>query len=227
MEVIFIKIKLNNFIIECDKELSYIEDIILTLENNTYNILNFFELDKLSEIKKVIIFNKREKYKEHMLQFVPEFKDWMCADTYDGNINLLEISEAKKSEEHKDMNLDEFTKCILHEFVHSCQQELNSNSGGNSWYWEALATNLSGQKYTEVSLSNCDFSKLQSDFYSVKNAYSYSFTIGKYMLENYSKNKLLEYIKNPNLLKKDAYNIFALAQQSQKNKYKKIEKSIL
>jgi len=211
------KIELNNFIIECDKNICYMENIISTLENNIYDILNFFELDKLSKKKNVIIFSNREKYKEHMLQFVPEFKEWMCADTYDGNINLLEISEARKAKEHKDMTLDKFIKSILHEFVHSCQQELKFNSEGTAWYREALATNLSGQDYIPISLSNCDFNKFKKDFYNTKNCYSYSFTIGKFMLENYSKDKLLEYIKNPNLLKKDEDSIFELAKQSQIN----------
>ena len=145
----------------------------------------------------------------------------MCADTYDGNINLLEISEAKKTKEHLDMDMDEFTKCILHEFVHSCQQEWNFNSNGTSWFWEALATNLSGQDYSIVSLDNCDFEKLKSDFNGTKNGYSYSYTLGKYMLENYSNDELLEYIKNPDSLKKDADNIFAKAKEAQ-IKHKKI-----
>lgn len=142
----------------------------------------------------------------------------MCADTYDGNINLLEISEARKSKEHEDMEIDEFVKCILHEFVHSCQQELNSNSNGTSWYWEALATNLSKQDYSSVSLENCDFEKLKSDFNGTKNGYNFAYTLGKYMLENYSKEKLLEYVKNPNLLKQDADDIFETVKQSQTNK---------
>jgi len=45
-----------------------------------------------------------------------------------------------------------------------------------------------------------------------------SYTIGKYMLENYSKEKLLEYDKNPVLLKQDADNIFERVKQSQINK---------
>lgn len=209
------KIELDNFIIEYDADIDYIEDIIATLEKNIYQILNFFELIRLSHKKRVIIFSDREKYKEHMLQFVSEFKEWMCADTCDGNINLLEISEARKSNEHKDMSLDEFTKCILHEFVHSCQQELNSNSDGTGWYWEALATNLSGQNYTQISLSDCDFVKLQGDFNNTEKGYSYSFTLGKFMLENYSKDILLEYVKNPSLLKLDANHIFEQAKQAQ------------
>lgn len=209
------KFELSNFIIECDQDISYMPNIIATLENNTIEILDFFELGKLSQKKKVVIFTDREKYKKHLLPFVKEYKEWMCADTYDGNINLLEISEARKSKEHENMDMDEFIKCILHEFVHSCQQELNPNSEGVAWYWEALATNLSNQDYSVVSLENCDFKKLKSDFDDTKNGYSYAYTLGKYMLENYSKDRLLEYVKNPNSLKQDADNIFETVKQSQ------------
>ena len=209
------KIERPCFIIETDKEISYIDEIISTLENHTYDILNFFKLEKLSKKKKVVIYTDREKYKEHLLPYVKEFKDWMQADTYDGNINLLEISESRKSEAHKDLTLEEFIKCILHEFVHATQQEINSNSNGVAWYWEALATNLSGQDYTEVDLSKCDFQSLQNDFNNTNNAYSYAYTIGKFMLSNYSNEQLLEYVKNPALLKQQAEQIFILALQSQ------------
>ena len=121
------KLELRNFILEWDEDINYIQEMISTLENDAHDILDFFELYKLSQKKKVVIFTDREKHKEHLIPFVKEFKEWMCADTYDGNINLLEISEARKSKEHEDMDMEELVKCILHEFVHSCQQELNSN----------------------------------------------------------------------------------------------------
>ena len=213
------KIELNNFIIEYDKEINYMPNIISALENDTAEILDFFELKKLSKKKKVVIYTDREKYKEYLIPYVKEFKEWMCGDTYDGNINLLEISEARKSKEHKNMDIDEFIKCILHEFVHSCEQELNHKEG-IIWYWEALATNLSGQDYTPISLIDCDFKKLKSDFNNTPRGYNYSYTIGKYMLENYSKDKLLEYIKNPDSLKNDADDIFESAKQSQQKKRK-------
>ena len=212
------RISLDSFTIEYDKEISYIPDIISRLEDITSEILEFFELEKLSQKKKVVIFTDREKYKEHILQFIPEFKEWMCADTYDGNINLLEISEARKSKDHADMDLNEFIKCIVHEFVHLCQQECNheQDTDGTVWYWEALATNLSGQDYNPVSLDDCDFEQLKNDFNNTEGGYSYSYTIGKYMLENYSKDKLLEYVRNPFLLKKDMNDIFEAAKKSQK-----------
>ena len=39
------KIELDNFIIEYDKEISYMTNIISTLENNTIEILDFFHHD--------------------------------------------------------------------------------------------------------------------------------------------------------------------------------------
>lgn len=209
------KIELDNFIIESDKNIKYADNIVSTLENNVYGILNFFELKKLSKKKIVKIYTDREKYKAHMLQYVSEFKEWMCADTCGGDINLLEISEARKSKEHEDMDIEEFVKCILHEFVHSCQQELHSNPEGTNWYWEALATNLSGQDFSEINLLDCDFKQLQKDFNNTKNGYNYAFTIGRFVLNNYSKEKVLEYIKKPSLLKKKANDIFELAKLNQ------------
>ena len=214
------KIELKDFIIICDKELDYMPEIISTLENRTENILNFFGLDKLSKKKNVIIYSDRNKYKEHMLCYVDEFKDWMCGDTYGGDINLLVIDEAKKSKSHKNMTLDEFTKCILHEFVHSCEQEVNKTTEAISWYWEALATNLSGQDYNVNDLSLCDFDSLQNNFNETKYGYNYAFTIGKYMLENYPREKLLYYISKPQLLKNEANGIFASALRSQPAKIK-------
>lgn len=45
------KIELSNFTIEYDKEIDYMSNIISTLENNTIEILELFELEKLSQKK--------------------------------------------------------------------------------------------------------------------------------------------------------------------------------
>ena len=49
------KIDLESFVIECDKEIDYIQEVISVLENNTKSILEFFKLKNLSAKKKVII----------------------------------------------------------------------------------------------------------------------------------------------------------------------------
>ena len=40
------KIERPCFIIESDKEISYIDEVVSTLEEHTYDILNFFKLEK-------------------------------------------------------------------------------------------------------------------------------------------------------------------------------------
>lgn len=206
------KLELNDFIIECDKELSYINELVKVLENNTKDILDFFELDKISNKKKVVIYTDIEKYKEHIRPY-EEYSDWMCADTFDGNINLLDIEIARKTETHKYMTLEEILKVALHEFVHSCQQELGFCPEGNEWFWETLSTNLSGQEFNEISLKDFDF-KLFRENFNIKDPeissrhYSAAYTIGKYILENYSKDKILEYIKYPDKLIEDTEKIF-------------------
>lgn len=132
------KIETNSFIIESDKKIDYIDKILELLENDTKGILEFFNLEKLSKKKKVIIYSNVEKYKEHLLPYVKEYKIWMCGDTYDNNINLLDIDEARSKTVHNDMTFEQFYKGILHELVHACQQEINSNADGVEWFWESL-----------------------------------------------------------------------------------------
>jgi len=213
------KISLDNFIIECDKELDYINEVVSTLENKTSDILDFFELKGLKVKKRVIIFTSRDKYKKHLLNYVKEFKEWMCGDTFDGNINLLDINEARKSVSHQDMSLNEFIEDIKHEFVHSCQQEINPDAKDEVvWFWEALATNLSGQSFDDVDLSKCDFKLLKEDFANISYGYPIAYKLGKYMLENYPHGKILDYIKNPNLLVAECDEIFLTAVKNHNSK---------
>lgn len=206
------KVELDNFIIESDKEISYINDLINILENNTKDILDFFELDKISNKKRVVIYTDIEKYKEHISHY-EEYSDWICADTFDGNINLLDIEIVRKTETHKYMTIEGLLKVALHEFVHSCEQELGTCPKGNEWFWESLSTNLSGQEFDDINLKDFDFELFRNNF-NIKDIeissrhYCAAYAIGKYILENYSKDKILEYIKYPDNLIEDTENIF-------------------
>ena len=108
----------------------------------------------------------------------------MNADTFDGNINLLSIEECRKTKAHSDITLEEFLENIIHEFVHSCQQEINPDSKNVEWFWEALATNL-GNPFDHTIDFQFNEEQLINDFNSVPNNYEIVFTIGKYLLENY------------------------------------------
>ncbi len=213
------KVELDNFVIFTDKKLDYLEDIERTLNNETKEILNFFELSALKEKKNVVIYGDIQKYKSHIEQ-TSEYQEWMCGDTDDGNINLLELSEVQKTKAHKNDTLETFLQTIIHEFVHVCQQEVKCDYEGLIWFWEALATNLSKQERKNIDLQNCDFDKLKNDFSNVKNGYGYAYVLGNYMLETYGQKKVLDYVKNPDKLRQDEDNIFESAKKAQMNQEK-------
>ena len=83
----------DNFIVEYDHSISYIPEVVDFLETKMNNFMNFFELASLKSKEKVVVFNDIEKYKKHLENYT-EYRDYMCADTYDGNINLLEMTNS-------------------------------------------------------------------------------------------------------------------------------------
>ena len=197
----------KEFIIGYDKDIDYIDDLIKKLEQEEDRILNFFELKNLKEKKKIKIWTNREEYQTHLEEYVPKYYDWMNADTFDGNINLLSIEECRKTKAHSDITLEEFLENIIHEFVHSCQQEINPDSKNVEWFWEALATNL-GNPFNNTIDLQFNEEQLINDFNSVPNNYEIAFTIGKYLLKNYSHKEIMQYIKEPEILRQDAKKIF-------------------
>ena len=212
------KIELENFIIKSDKPIKYIEKIINTLNSETKKILSFFGINRLENKLTINIYTSKEKFKNYKISRSGYYYDWMCADTTKDQINILDIKEARKSNRHKDMTLDDFKHTLLHEFVHSCQMEINDDIKGVVWFWEALATNLSGQTYQFYKLSECDFNNFVNDFYNTEHDYNYAYIIGKYMLKNYSQDIILNYVKHPELLRKDATTIFNELIEKEKDK---------
>ena len=209
----------NNFIITYDENISYIPEVVDYLEFRTKAIMDFFELDSLNSKRKIIIYNNLELYKRHIEQFY-EYHDYMCADTNDGNINLLSLEEAHKTKEHKDMTLDELKSTILHEFVHICQQESELEHLDNDivWFWEALATNLGNPEEFSKVIIKATNEEINNFNYLPQN-YPIAFTIGKYMLGNYNHEAILEYIKYPSKLLEDSEQILNAAREwsNQKN----------
>lgn len=207
----------DNFIIETDKNLEYIDELILYLNNNIKNIMNFFELKKLKSKVIIVIWNDLEQYKKHIEKFYI-YQDYMCADTNDGNINILSLEEAHKTKEHFSMSLDDMKSIICHEFVHICQQNCEIEKLDNDiiWFWEALATNLGNkEKFIEIPI-NATYEEI-NNFNLLDNNYLISYTIGRYLLENLSHKKILEYVKYPSHLQKDLKKIITNAIEWSKN----------
>ena len=212
----------NNFIITYDENISYIPEVVDYLESKINTIMNYFELDSFNFKKQIVIYNNLETYKKHIEQFF-KYYDYMCADTNDGNINLLSLEEAHKTKEHKDMTLDELKSPILHEFVHICQQEkeLEHLDSDIVWFWEALATNLGNpEAFSNISIKATN--EEINNFNSLEQNYPTAFTIGNYMLENYSHEDILEYVKYPSKLLVDSEKTLNAAREWSNKKKNKV-----
>ena len=196
-----------SFMVECDKKLDYIDELEEKLKQESSRILSFFELDGLKQQKKIKIWTDREKYRRYLEQYVDKYYEWMDGDTHDGNINMLSIEECRKTKAHQDMTLEEMLEVIVHEFVHTCQQEINPDAFNVEWFWEALATNLANP-FDCVASMQCEDDELIYHLNDVPYSYQICFTIGKFILESYSHEKIMDYVRNPDKLRKDAKTIF-------------------
>ena len=166
----------TNFIVEFDEKLEYIPEMINYLETKMRDIMNFFGLYSFDSKIKIIIYDDLESYKKHIEQFF-EYHDYMCADTNDGNINLLSLDAAHKTKEHADMTLDELNKIVLHEFVHICQQakEIEHLRDDIIWFWEGLATNLGNPENYKIIQINATNAEINDFNCSSNNSASPSF----------------------------------------------------
>lgn len=207
-----------SFMVECDKKLDYIDELEEKLKQESSRILSFFELDGLKQQKKIKIWTDREKYRKYLEQYVDKYYEWMDGDTHDGNINMLSIEECRKTKAHQDMTLEEMLEVIVHEFVHACQQEINPDAFNVEWFWEALATNLANP-FDHVASMQCEDDELIYHLNVVPYSYPICFTIGKFMLESYSHETIMDYVRNPDKLRKDAKTIFKEEREWFRKKY--------
>ncbi len=185
---------------EQDAELA--EQLLDVVLANLERLLCFFKLEELKDKVDIIIYSSIKDYEKHMIDCGQTYFDWMIADTIDGKINIANVDACRATQAHKDMSFDEYTKVIIHELVHICQRHVYENCYGCEWFWEALATNLSGQNM-EYPKQICTKNDLMFHYNEVPYAYAISYHMGRYMLENLSHEKIYKYILNPDVLWQD------------------------
>jgi len=138
-----------------------------------------------------------------------KYYDWMNAHTYDSNINLLPVRLASLSSAHKDITREEIAIDACHEFVHICQAKASGiNSTQNSWFWEALATNLGNPERFEWGEPKsrecvyfdeiCNIDDLEKAIES--GSYQYAYLVGNYLLGKIPHKQILNYVQDENIL---------------------------
>lgn len=188
------KYKFDDFEInypEIDKE--YAQLVIDKLKNNYKRIMNFYNIDKIKNKIIITIWNNKNNYNK----FFKEKYNYLVADWEIGRainnqkettINIITYKESLNCKGHNKDTLDNNLKLIIHEFVHICHFEYNNHQKQLIWLSEALATNLSNQYSKIEQIINTEL----KDIIEGKANYKDYYLMGKYLINNYSK----EYILN-------------------------------
>ena len=210
--------ELDNFIINSDTNIPYFNEIVNHIINNESMLLTFFNLKGFSNKVKISLMSY-EPFKLFILNKYGDIAPWTRGDSdYNTNtIRVLNIEDQLKYTSHKDADLEQLKDTILHEIVHSCQNEYHRDFRETIWFAEGLATNLSNQKYSLVSLEDCDFNELKNKFHYYKGGYAYAYTIVNYILNNYSKEEIDRLYSDPDYLRANNDKLFAEALDYSRN----------
>ena len=198
------------FILNCAENDPYKDAIIEALNTRTQAISEFFGISQMDKKVLVKIYYSIDEFKDYLIPYLNNGKyyDWMIASTHDGNINNLSFECCQRIYSHQNITLKEYLDDIIHECVHSFHHALKGdNYTQNGWFHEALATNLSNQDYEECDIT-CTLEELKKDYDDVYNQYNISYTLGKYLLENYSREFILSLCKDEKKLDEFAPELF-------------------
>ena len=175
----------KNLIFEDYTNAPYFEDIVIYVENHEQEILDFFKLAKLSSKWKVK-FLPFEDFKNYMIEHYNNYQNFMSANTSrkEKLVTALNVEDRREYTNHKDADLMQICKMLVHEFIHVCNGEAVDNPV--LWFDEGLASYLSHQDREVIDVSNEDFSFLKNNFYDFSSkSYTYSYYIVKYLFEHY------------------------------------------
>lgn len=197
-------------------DLDYIDYVSQMVDSKSEEVLNFFELDEIKIKSKIKIYDDLEKFRNAYVKITHRIpKDWICGVASANYVNILTLNEYKKTETHEDGTVDDLIKLIIHEFVHTVQNNKFSFKNKNKEIWmmekwlsEGAATYLSGQ-YDDINQIKCTYEELLNGV-----RYGNYKSFFTYVLEVYGKDFIFNLMDNGDLLKKETPKLFEEAKNA-------------
>lgn len=217
------QIKCENITINyTEQEKEYINEFLENVIKKSKAILEFFNLKKL-EYPVTITFwddlnNYRKKRNEQLKKYNRTVPLWEVGCAYSNEkkehiIEILSLNERRKCEKHEFDRLNDIFLVGVHEYIHACHSEFKDYKETLTYINEGLATLLSNQ-FKENKNYQINFTK--EELLMAKTNYYNYYLIMKYIIENKSKEYILELIKNKEMQEKELDIIY----DEFKNKYK-------
>ena len=181
--------------IEYSEDDKYIDAMLDAIEARSSSVVSFLGIENMPAIK-VIIKNNLEEFREDNAKAfgysVEKLPDWACGFATNNLIEVLTYPLYIQTKGHKDATIDNIINTIIHEFVHSCHDQINENN--LTWVAEGFATNLSGQYDNNDSTFMLDASL--EDIKNKTVNYSNYYLMFKYLLDNYKKDYILKVLSD-------------------------------
>lgn len=180
-------------------------DLVAKIEDkitqNAPQIMQWFGISGYAERKLVRIYDNLPDYiaylASHLEEEGLEYRPYMVADSFDGNINLLSLPLALNANNKAIKTEADYLKTPVHEFVHLCQQQVTPKfSPRDLWLWEGLATNFAHQDYHKLSHIDATADQIMG-FEGSINIYANGYTLVNYMLHNLTHDEILGLVRDP------------------------------
>ncbi len=199
-----------------EKDMDYIDELADYVNNNCKEILDFFDILQLDKKVNVYFHNSVDEFREKCMEFglgdengnVPL---WICGfKNYLNDIHTLCLEEYRKTDGHKNGNLNDLKSLILHEFSHRAysyatkDDDISYSKGRYIWLNEGIATEISHQ-YDNVKLS---FRASLDDMINGCNIYDNYHTMFVYTLETYGRDYVLQLVHDYDKLIEDTPKLF-------------------
>ena len=166
-------------------KIDFNDDIVVKL----YSDLNAYRNNLVSSFEK----NAQRESQEVGYKVSPrKYEEWMIANTEDSNINMQSFDLVRSQEDFKDYTEEEFCYNACHEFVHLCQEMVNSENP--AWFWEVIATTIGNPECQHETTDN--FTLKDMDNFDSIDGYGACYTLGKYLFTNYDDDFILSMIKD-------------------------------
>lgn len=198
----------ENFIIRyTESDISYIEEAIEKLNGKYIEYMEFFGVGKLPNKVEFVLYNDLVAFREKMINSNGHVKETTVGHAQGNLVEILTLNERKKIEIHKNSTEQTIIMTFAHELLHIFHA-FYKGSNKSSWFAEGLAINLGSPRY-ELGLIDCT----ADDLINRRGKSRHFFAMVKYMLENMSHEKILEYAKNDDLVINDTEEIYTLANE--------------
>lgn len=228
-----LKKKFEIFEIEYNENDSeYIDNLINYLKENYKKIMEFFEIKNYDKNIKIKIWDSKESYRDYFNKKYKKYgynktvAPWEVGRTHIDEyprIDLILYKESLECQGHQNDTIDNYIQMVLHEFVHVCHFIYNKETTNVTWFSEGLATNLSHQSVYINNPLTLDASL--DEITNGKVFYQNYYAMVNYLLNNYSREEILELVKNKELLIKETPEIYEQTKMYINNiKHKKKEK---